>query len=49
MSGPDLKPTEIEYPWSDVEPIAESDVHRDLMGDLIASTRLEDWRRLCQR
>lgn len=40
MSQPDLKRTEIHYPDSDGKPMAESDLHRQLMTDLVESVDL---------
>ena len=40
MAPPKLKPVEVYYPESDGQPMAETDIHRDLMVDLIASV---DW------
>ena len=39
MTWPDLKPTEVHYPESDGQPMAESDLHRDVMFDLITAAR----------
>jgi len=39
MSRPELSPQEVFYPESDGEPMAETDLHRDLMIDLIGSLR----------
>lgn len=39
MRPPDLKPGEVYYPETDGKPMAESDLHRDLMLDLIAGAR----------
>jgi len=33
-------PTQVEYPTSDGKPMAETDVHRDLMADLIATLKV---------
>jgi len=35
----ELEPADVEYPESDGEPMAETDLHRDLMVDLIAAAR----------
>jgi Uma2 family endonuclease len=37
MPAPELRPAAIHYPESDGKPMAETDVHRDLMVDLIAA------------
>ena len=35
----DLKPAKVEYPETDGQPMAESDLHRDLMLDLITAVK----------
>jgi Uma2 family endonuclease len=37
MTSPDLKPTEVHYPSSDGEPMAESDRNRNVMIDLLTA------------
>jgi Uma2 family endonuclease len=39
MKRPEVSPGEVLYPEADGKPMAESDIHRDLMFDLIAATR----------
>jgi Uma2 family endonuclease len=39
MSWPELKPGEVYYPESDGKPMAETDLHRDLMVDLIQAAK----------
>jgi Uma2 family endonuclease len=39
MTRPELKPETVHYPETDGQPMAESDLHRDLMLDLIAAAR----------
>ena len=39
MSRSELKPEEVYYPESDGKPMAETDLHRDLMSDLIQSAK----------
>jgi Uma2 family endonuclease len=40
MSQPDLKRSEVYYPESDGKPMAETDLHRQLMTELVESVRL---------
>ena len=41
MNSHELKHAEVRYPETDGKPMAESDLHRDLMLELIARLREE--------